>query len=52
MTLTEQVPGSGRRTDGTRRVRSRWGAASVICGFVHTANATVYLIDSVLSPKS
>ena len=26
--------------------------ASVICGGVHTANATVYLIDSVLSPKS
>jgi uncharacterized surface protein with fasciclin (FAS1) repeats len=26
--------------------------ASVVCGGVHTANATVYLIDSVLSPKS
>ncbi len=26
--------------------------ASVICGGVKTANATVYLIDSVLSPKS
>ena len=25
--------------------------ASVICGGVHTANATVYLIDSVLMPK-
>ncbi|MDJ0356524.1 fasciclin domain-containing protein [Paenarthrobacter sp. PH39-S1] len=25
--------------------------ANVICGGVHTANATVYLIDSVLSPK-
>ena len=25
--------------------------ASVICGGVKTANATVYLIDSVLSPK-
>jgi uncharacterized surface protein with fasciclin (FAS1) repeats len=23
----------------------------VICGGVHTANATVYLIDSVLMPK-
>jgi uncharacterized surface protein with fasciclin (FAS1) repeats len=26
--------------------------ASVICGGVHTANATVYLIDSVLLPPS
>jgi uncharacterized surface protein with fasciclin (FAS1) repeats len=26
--------------------------ANVICGGVHTANATVYLIDSVLTPKS
>jgi uncharacterized surface protein with fasciclin (FAS1) repeats len=26
--------------------------ANVICGGVHTANATVYLIDSVLSPTS
>jgi uncharacterized surface protein with fasciclin (FAS1) repeats len=26
--------------------------ASVICGGVHTANATVYLIDSVLTPTS
>ncbi|HWK91698.1 MAG TPA: fasciclin domain-containing protein [Luteimicrobium sp.] len=26
--------------------------AKVICGGVHTANATVYLIDSVLMPKS
>ena len=25
--------------------------ANVICGGVHTANATVYLIDSVLMPK-
>ncbi len=28
------------------------GAASVICGNVQTANATVYLIDSVLMPPS
>ncbi|WP_166979562.1 fasciclin domain-containing protein [Paramicrobacterium fandaimingii] len=28
------------------------GDASVICGGVHTANATVYLIDSVLMPPS
>ena len=27
------------------------GNAHVICGGVHTANATVYLIDSVLMPK-
>jgi uncharacterized surface protein with fasciclin (FAS1) repeats len=27
------------------------GSASVICGGVHTANATVYLIDNVLMPK-
>ena len=28
------------------------GKASVICGNVQTANATVYLIDSVLMPPS
>ncbi|MER6392635.1 fasciclin domain-containing protein [Streptomyces sp. NPDC059382] len=28
------------------------GNASVVCGDVHTANATVYLVDSVLMPKS
>jgi uncharacterized surface protein with fasciclin (FAS1) repeats len=27
------------------------GTSSVICGGVHTANATVYLIDNVLMPK-
>ena len=27
------------------------GSSSVICGGVHTANATVYLIDNVLMPK-
>lgn len=27
------------------------GSAKVICGDVHTANATVYIIDSVLMPK-
>ncbi|TDV34217.1 fasciclin domain-containing protein, partial [Actinophytocola oryzae] len=26
--------------------------ANVICGGVHTANATVYLIDSVLMPTT
>ncbi|MCY0920941.1 MULTISPECIES: fasciclin domain-containing protein [unclassified Streptomyces] len=28
------------------------GNASVVCGDVHTANATVYLVDSVLMPKA
>ncbi|WP_232234505.1 fasciclin domain-containing protein [Actinoplanes sp. N902-109] len=28
------------------------GDASVVCGNVQTANATVYIIDSVLMPKS
>ncbi|MCO8278069.1 fasciclin domain-containing protein, partial [Actinoplanes sp. TRM 88003] len=28
------------------------GAASVVCGNVQTANANVYIIDSVLMPKS
>ena len=27
------------------------GAAAVICGNVQTANATVYIVDSVLMPK-
>ena len=28
------------------------GDAKILCGNVQTANATVYLIDSVLMPKS
>jgi uncharacterized surface protein with fasciclin (FAS1) repeats len=28
------------------------GASSVICGNVQTANATVYIVDTVLMPKS
>ncbi len=28
------------------------GNSAVICGGVHTANATVYLIDTVLMPPS
>lgn len=28
------------------------GSAAVICGNVQTANANVYIIDSVLMPKS
>ncbi len=41
---TVDVTGSGQslKVDG----------ANVVCGGVHTANATVYLIDSVLNPKS
>ena len=26
------------------------GAANVICGGIHTSNATLYLIDTVLTP--
>ncbi|MCW2801543.1 MAG: fasciclin-like protein, partial [Aeromicrobium sp.] len=28
------------------------GQAKVICGGVHTSNATVYLIDTVLTPPA
>jgi uncharacterized surface protein with fasciclin (FAS1) repeats len=42
---TLMVAGSG--TDFTVN-----GSAKVVCGNVPTANATVYLIDSVLLPKS
>jgi uncharacterized surface protein with fasciclin (FAS1) repeats len=28
------------------------GQSSVVCGNVQTANATVYIIDNVLVPKS
>ncbi len=28
------------------------GNAKVLCGNVHTANATVYLVDTVLMPAS
>ena len=41
-----EVAGSGDGLQGQRR------RASVICGNVQTANATVYIIDSVLMPKS
>jgi len=41
---TLQVTGSGDNLKVN-------GSASVICGGVQTANATVYLIDSVLMPK-
>jgi uncharacterized surface protein with fasciclin (FAS1) repeats len=41
--LTVSGSGSDFKVDGT---------ASVICGNVQTANATVYIIDTVLMPKS
>lgn len=43
--VTITITGSGdmSKVDGT---------ASVICGDVQTANATVYIIDHVLSPKA
>ena len=40
---TVKVTGSGDKLKAN--------GANVICGGVHTANATVYLIDSVLMPK-
>ena len=41
---TVTVTGSGNNIKGND--------ANVICGGVHTANATVYLIDSVLMPPA
>jgi uncharacterized surface protein with fasciclin (FAS1) repeats len=44
--------------EGTTVTPSKMGStyevngASVVCGDVHTANATVYIINSVLMPKS
>ena len=35
-----------------RATASRWATANVICGGVKTSNATVYMIDGVLIPKS
>ena len=42
----DEVTVSGSGTD------FKVGDASVVCGNVQTANATVYIIDSVLMPKS
>ena len=40
--------GHGGRSGDNLKVNG----AKVICGGVHTANATVYLIDGVLTPKA
>ena len=55
----EQVAGTHKTLNGAEVTVSGSGedfkvdgAASVICGNVQTANATVYIIDSVLMPKS
>ncbi|WP_427171287.1 fasciclin domain-containing protein [Arthrobacter sp. 92] len=45
------VEGGSVTVTGTKDALKVDGGASVICGGVHTANATVYLIDSVLMPK-
>ena len=47
-----QTTVQGGTVDGHRfRGRLKVNDANVICGGVQTANATVYLIDSVLMPK-
>ncbi len=54
----DQVDGSHKTVEGSTVKVTGSGddlmvdGAKVICGGVHTANATVYLIDSVLMPKS
>ena len=45
---TINVTGSG----SSFKVDNAGGAASVLCGNIPTANATVYVIDSVLMPAS
>jgi uncharacterized surface protein with fasciclin (FAS1) repeats len=42
---TLEITGSGERFEVN-------GKSAVVCGNVQTANATVYIIDSVLMPKS
>ena len=56
--LPDQIAGKTLKTvqGGTVKVTGsgdnlKVNGANVICGGVHTANATVYLIDSVLMPK-
>jgi len=46
------VEGEKLRIGGSGDNLTVGGQAKVICGGVHTANATVYLIDSVLMPPS
>jgi uncharacterized surface protein with fasciclin (FAS1) repeats len=55
----EQVAGTHKTLNGAEVTVAGSGemfkvdsAASVICGNVQTANATVYIVDSVLMPKS
>ncbi|MFW0774382.1 fasciclin domain-containing protein [Paenarthrobacter nitroguajacolicus] len=45
------VQGGEVTVGGTKDALTVNGASNVICGGVQTANATVYLIDSVLMPK-
>lgn len=45
------VQGGSVTVTGTKDALMVDGASGVICGGVHTANATVYLVDSVLMPK-
>ncbi|MEJ1115830.1 fasciclin domain-containing protein [Paenarthrobacter sp. CCNWLY172] len=45
------VQGGEVTVAGTKDALTVDGASNVICGGVQTANATVYLIDSVLMPK-
>jgi uncharacterized surface protein with fasciclin (FAS1) repeats len=55
--LPADVAGKRTTLEGGTLVIKRSGkhltvnGATVVCGGVHTANATVYLIDTVLSPK-
>lgn len=45
------VQGGSVTVTGTKDALKVDGGSAVICGGVHTANATVYLVDSVLMPK-
>ncbi len=47
----ETLQGTSLRVSGTGEDFTVNGGASVVCGNVQTANATVYLIDGVLLPK-
>ncbi len=48
---THKTVQGGEVTVGGSKDALTVDGANVICGGVHTANATVYLIDSVLMPK-
>jgi uncharacterized surface protein with fasciclin (FAS1) repeats len=59
ITPSQLASGAALKTlEGTTVTPSKMGStfevngASVVCGDVHTANATVYIISSVLMPKS